>query len=143
MKRINIGKIVPEATNAIMALEAYMKTTSLSTTIKELIKIRASQINGCAYCIDLHTETALKNGETYRRIFALSVWRESNLFSEEERCVLQLTEEITSISKQGVSDETYNVIIDKYGEIGLAELTMAIITINSWNRIALTTKLTR
>ena len=105
-----------------------------------MIKIRASQINGCAYCIDMHTQEALEIGETQRRIFALSAWKESPLFTEEERVVLQLTEEVTLISKDGGSDDTYDKVINAYGKNGLAQLIMQIIIINSWNRIAVSTK---
>lgn len=105
-----------------------------------MIKIRASQINGCAYCIDMHTQEALKIGETQRRIFALSAWKESPLFAEEEKAVLQLTEEVTLISEDGVSDETYNKVLKFYGENALAQIIMQVIIINSWNRIAVSTR---
>jgi AhpD family alkylhydroperoxidase len=104
-----------------------------------MIKIRASQINGCAYCIDMHTQEALKLGEKQRRIFALSAWKESPLFTEEERAILQLTEEVTMISKHGVSNETYNNVLKFYSENELAQIIMQVVIINSWNRIAIST----
>ncbi|HSN07408.1 MAG TPA: carboxymuconolactone decarboxylase family protein, partial [Hanamia sp.] len=105
----------------------------------EMIKIRASQINSCAYCIDMHTRDAIKTGETPRRIFALSAWKESPLFSAQERAVLQLTEEVTLIGKKGVTDETYNNVLNFFSENELAQLIMQIIVINSWNRIVIST----
>ena len=139
--RINIKDLEPNAYQAMMALENYGKTCALDPLLKELIKMRASQINGCAYCLDMHTEDALKLGESSRRIFALSVWQESHLFSGKERVLLQLTEEVTKISEKGVTDETYKKAINTFGEQMTAQIIMLIITINSWNRIAVTTRL--
>lgn len=139
--RISIKDIEPEAYKTMMALENYTKAIQVDPKLKELIKIRASQINKCAYCIDMHTEYAIKLGETERRIFALTAWLESHQFSEHERIVLQLTEEITAISNHGVSDETYNQVINIFGEKITAQLIMQIILINSWNRIAIATKM--
>jgi AhpD family alkylhydroperoxidase len=123
----------------LKGVEDYTRTAELPSSLRELIKIRASQINGCAYCIDMHTEDAIEGGETPRRIFALSAWKESPLFSEEERAVLQLTEEVTRISNHGVSDETYNTVLKYYSENQLAQILMQIVVINSWNRIAVST----
>jgi len=139
-KRINIKEIEPAAYKAMLELENYGKICLLAPKLKELIKMRASQINGCAYCLDMHTEDALKLGETARRIFALSVWHESHLFSEEERALLQLTEEVTKIAQKGVTEETYNNAIGFFGEKQTAQIIMLIITINSWNRIAVSTR---
>ena len=140
MDRISIKDLEPDAYKAMLGLEQYIRNSPISPMLLEMIKIRASQINGCAYCIDMHTREALEIGETQRRIFALSAWKESPLFTQEERIVLQLTEEVTLISKDGVSDDTYNKAINTYGENGLAQLIMQVITINSWNRIAVSTK---
>ncbi|MEO6633039.1 MAG: carboxymuconolactone decarboxylase family protein [Mucilaginibacter sp.] len=140
MNRISIKDIEPNAYKAMIGLEQYISNSSLSPLLRELIKIRASQINGCAYCIDMHTQEALKIGEIQRRIFALSAWKESPLFTEEERAVLQLTEEVTLISVDGVSKETYDKVLKTYGEQGLAQIIMQVIIINSWNRIAVSTR---
>ncbi len=140
-QRISIKHIEPEAYNAMMALENYSTGCNIDHKLKELIKIRASQINGCAYCIDMHTEMAIEFGESERRIFALPVWKESHLFSEEERAALQLTEEVTSISAHGVKDETYERVMKFFGEKTAAQLIMAVVLINAWNRIAVTTRL--
>lgn len=138
-KRINVYKLEPNAYKALKGMEDYTRTAQLPPLLREMIKIRASQINGCAYCIDMHTRDAMKLGETTRRIFALSAWKESPLFSEEERAVLQLTEEVTLISNHGVSDTTYNNVLKFYSENQLAQILMQIVMINSWNRIAIAT----
>ena len=140
MKRINIKELEPNSYKAMLGLEQYIRNSQIKPQLRELIKIRAAQINGCAYCIDMHTQEAMKIGETQRRIFALSAWKESPLFSEEERAVLQLTEEVTLISKDGVSDECYDKVLTFYGENVLAQIIMQIIIINSWNRIAVSTR---
>ena len=138
-KRKAITTIEPEAYTAMAGLEQYIRNSSLPSLLREMIKIRASQINGCAYCIDMHTQEAIKIGETAQRIFALSAWRESPLFSEEEKAVLKLTEEVTEMTKDGVTDETYDSVLKFYGENGLAQIIMQVIIINSWNRIAVST----
>lgn len=140
MQRKLIKDIEPNAYKAMLGMEQYIRNSQLPPLLLEMIKIRASQINGCAYCIDMHTQEALKIGETQRRIFALSAWKESPLFTEEERAVLQLTEEVTLISEDGVSDETYNKVLKFYGENALAQIIMQVIIINSWNRIAVSTR---
>lgn len=138
-KRINIKDLERNSYKAMLTMESYVQNSQIPQLLSELIKIRASQINGCAYCIDMHTEETLAAGETERRIFALSAWKESPLFSEEERAVLQLTEEITFIARLGVSDETYGKVLKFFGERVLAQIIMQIIMINSWNRLAVAT----
>src|SRR6187455_513126 len=96
-KRLNLGELQPKAYKAMLGLEAYLQTSDLSKTHINLIKTRASQINGCAYCLDMHTKESLKSGETHQRLFVLSVWKETNLFTEEEKVLLEFTEEITVI----------------------------------------------
>lgn len=140
-KRISIKEQEPEAYAAMMALENYSKNIQITPILKELIKIRASQINGCAFCIDMHTEDAVKEGESDRRIYLLSAWRECHLFSNEEKAVLQLTEEITNISSGGVSDHTYNSVLVHFQEKRTAQIIMLIVLINSWNRIAVSTRM--
>jgi AhpD family alkylhydroperoxidase len=140
MSRINIKELEPNSYKGMLGMEQYMRNTQIDPKLRELIKIRSSQINGCAYCLDMHTQEALKIGESQRRIFALSAWKESPLFTEEERAVLQLTEEVTLISKDGVRDETYSAVLKLFGENVLAQIIMQIIVINSWNRIAVSTR---
>lgn len=138
-RRLNVQKAEPEAYKAMLALEKYLATTKIKPLHKELIKIRASQINGCAYCINMHTKDARKLGETEQRIYLLNALRETSLFTEEERAILALTEEVTFISK-GVSDETYRQAARLFDEQYIAQLLMVIVTINAWNRIAITSK---
>lgn len=140
MKRINIPQTEPDAYKGMLVLEQYNRNSKVPPLLRELIKIRASQINGCAYCIDMHTREALKLGETQRRLFALAAWKESPLFTEQERAVLQLTEEVTLISKDGVSEETYSTVVSSFGEKVLAQIIVQIVVINSWNRFAVATQ---
>ncbi|HMI06200.1 MAG TPA: carboxymuconolactone decarboxylase family protein [Flavobacterium sp.] len=136
--RISMQKTAPEAYNALLGLEKYIASTSLKPLHKELIKIRASQINGCAFCINMHTAEARKLGETEQRIFLISAWREADYFTEEEQAILALTEEVTLIANH-VKDETYQNAARFFDEKYLAEIIMMIITINAWNRMAITT----
>lgn len=140
-KRINIQQTEPQAFKAMFALEGYLQTSQLSKTHKNLIKIRASQINGCAYCIDMHTQEGLKAGETSQRIFLLNAWRESTLFTDDEKVILALTEEITLIHRGGLSEKTYQEAEQRFGSTYLAQLIMATVTINAWNRIAISTQI--
>ena len=137
--RISLHTLEPQAYKAMLGLENYLATTQISKAHKELLKIRASQINGCAFCIDMHTKDALKNGETQQRIFLISAWRETTLFSEEEKVILEMTEEITLVHQQGLSEATYKKATLLFGENYIAQLIIAIITINAWNRIAVST----
>lgn len=139
--RINIQKLEPAAYEGMLALETYLQKSTLSSSHLELIKIRASQINGCAFCINMHTTDALKNGETAQRIFLLNAWRETDLFTEEERCILAITEEVTLINQNGLSDETYAQAQKLFADNYLAQIIMAVVTINSWNRIAISTRM--
>jgi AhpD family alkylhydroperoxidase len=135
--RLKINEIDPEGYKAMAAIDKYLQATPLTTRHKDLIKIRASQINGCAYCVDMHIKDALKAGETERRIHNLVTWRETPFFSEDERAILALTEEATVIT-QRVSDDTYNEAVRILGEKYVAHALMAIISINGWNRIGVT-----
>lgn len=138
--RIDINAVEPNAFKAVYALETYFAQTGLPKTLKELIKIRASQLNNCAFCINMHTQDALKHGESQQRIFLLSAWREAtSLFTEEEQVVLAMTEEITLISRQGLTDATYQKALALFSEVQIAQIIMAIATINVWNRIAVST----
>jgi AhpD family alkylhydroperoxidase len=138
--RIRIDKAEPAGYKAILGLENFIESTPLTKIHKDLIKIRASQINGCAFCIDMHTKEARKAGETEQRIYALNAWRDTPFFTEEEQAILALTEEVTLISKH-VSDETYERAAKVLDEKYLAQVILSIITINAWNRIGITTKL--
>ncbi|MDR2231677.1 MAG: carboxymuconolactone decarboxylase family protein [Tannerella sp.] len=137
--RINIQELEPEAYKRLFALENYLITSKLSKTHWELIKIRASQINGCAFCINMHTVDAMQQGETAQRIFLLNAWKETDLFTEEERTILAMTEEITLISQNGLTGETYRQAEKLFDSNYIAQIILAIATINVWNRIAIST----
>lgn len=138
--RINIQKVEPAAYQAMFGLEKYLSTSTVDPILLELIKMRASQINGCAFCLNMHSADARKIGETEQRLYLLNAWRETTLFTKEEEAVLALTEEITLISNH-VSNEIYNKAASFFDEKTLAQIIMAIVTINAWNRIAISTKL--
>lgn len=121
-------------------MEESLQNSFLTPIQKELIKIRASQINSCAFCLNMHTKDALKYGETPQRIFLLNAWREAKeLFTEEEQIILQITEEVTLISQKGLSEETYQKAKEIFNESELADIIMAAVVINMWNRIAIST----
>lgn len=141
-KRFNLKEVAPNALKAMIGLETYLSQCSISKTTKELIKIRASQINGCAFCINIHTQDAIKNGETNQRIFLLNAWKEvEGIFTDEEKVVLAITEEITLIHQNGLSDKTYTNALQFFSETQIAEIIIAVTTINLWNRIVLSTHL--
>jgi len=137
--RFNHGSANPGALQAMMKLEGFIKTSGLDPQLYELIKIRASQINGCAYCLDMHTRDARKMGETEQRIYLLNVWREVPFYSEKERAVLELTEAVTRISEHGVPQDLYEKVRAHVDEAEYVTIIMAINTINAWNRIAIST----
>lgn len=137
-QRMNVEKVAPAAYKAMATLSGYLATTKLTKIHQELIKIRASQINGCAFCLDMHSRDARKYGETEQRIYTLPAWRETPFFSEEEQAILALTEEVTLIANH-VSDATWDNAIKVLGEEYTAEVLLAIITINGWNRIGIAT----
>ena len=141
-KRIDIQQLEPDAFKAMFALENYLQNSGLSKTHFYLIKIRASQINGCAFCINMHTSDALKQGETAQRIFLLNAWKETGLFTEEEKAILAITEEVTLISQDGLSDETYRKAEQLFNGNQIAQIIMAVVTINAWNRIVISTRKT-
>ena|SRR5450631_1996381 len=136
-QRMNINKAEPAIYKAMAASDNQVDSFALDPKLKELIRIRVSQINGCGYCINTHTKDALKLGETTQRIFALSAWWETPFFTEEEKTVLKLAEQVTNISKKGVTDEVYNNALNILGEQKLAQVIFTAIAINSWNRIAI------
>lgn len=137
-----MGKAQPAAYKAMDSLDNYVAHTSVDKLHQELIRIRASQINGCAYCVNSHTADARKAGETEQRIYLMSVWREArNVFTEEEQVLLEMTEEITLIHQHGLGDVLYEKAIALFGEVKTAEIIMVIITINAWNRIGVGLKM--
>ncbi len=139
--RLDYFAAAPQAAGAMRAFEKAVVSSGLEHSLIELVKTRASQINGCAYCIEMHADVAMKHGESPQRLLALAAWRESPLFNEEERLVLALTDEVTLIADQGLSDATYRQGLALLGETLLAQCLMQIITINAWNRVAVATRM--
>lgn len=139
--RINLSKIDPKAYEAMIGLEKYLSQSGLDKNLYELIKTRASQINGCAFCINMHTRDAVALGETTQRLFLLDAWRETDLFTKKERVVLALTEAVTLITNGHVPDTVYEDAAAELSEKELAAVIMAIVAINGWNRIAITTRM--
>lgn len=140
-QRVKIHEAQSAAWKAMYNFSASISNSGLTPVQKQLIKIRASQINSCAYCINMHTDEALKIGETQQRIFLISAWRETDLFTPEEKAILALTEEVTLIYKDGVTDATYKQAEKFFNAETIAEIIIAITVINSWNRIAVSTHL--
>ena len=135
--RLDYAKLAPEAARAMYGVEKYIAGCGLEHPLLELIKIRASQINGCAFCIDMHTKDARAAGETEQRIFALSAWRETPFFTDRERAALAWAETVTRISDSGVPDDCYSEVRQQFSEKEIVDLTWAVGAINAWNRIAI------
>jgi AhpD family alkylhydroperoxidase len=136
--RLNFYKAAPDATKAMRGLKHYINQSSgLEPSLRELVKIRASQINGCAYCIDMHTKDARAAGETEQRIYALNAWRETPFFTGRERAALEWTEAITLIADGHAPDELFFRVREYFDEEKLVNLTLAIVAINGWNRLAI------
>ncbi len=134
--RINYNKIAPQGVEVLHSLENCVKSSSLEPSLLELIRLRASQINNCAYCIDMHTKDARSRGESEQRLYGLSAWRESPFYTERERAALAWTEAVTRLDEDQVSDAIYKQARKYFREKELADLTFAVIAINSWNRLA-------
>lgn len=141
MKRVNIQELQPKAYQALFGLEEYLSQSSIPAGLRELIRLRASQINGCTFCQNLHTNGAQDQGEKPLRIKELSNWRNSDLFDNKEKAALAVTEAVTLISKNGLPDEVYKQALRYFNEIQIAQLIVLIATINAWNRIGVSTKL--
>ena len=135
--RIEYATTAPGVLAAMSGLEAYLHQTGLDRALLELVKLRASLINGCAYCVDMHTKVARSLGETEQRLYAVSVWRECPYYSERERAALAWTEAITLVSVDHVPDEIYELVLPHFSGKELVDLTLAIVAINGWNRLAI------
>ena len=135
--RIDYRTAAPGAMQAMRGLETYVRQSGLEPSLLELVRLRASQLNGCAYCIDMHTKDARAAGESEQRLYALSAWRETPFYTERERAALAWTEAVTLISWEHAPDEVYELAHTHFSEKELVDLTMAIITINGWNRLAI------
>jgi AhpD family alkylhydroperoxidase len=138
--RIDYAKTAPEVRAAMMGLEQYVHQSGLDRGLLELVKLRASLINGCAYCADMHTKVARSRGETEQRLHAVSLWKETPFYSDRERAALAWTEAVTLISVDHVPDEVYELARQHFTEKELVDLTLAIVAINGWNRLAIAFK---
>ncbi|WP_281216515.1 carboxymuconolactone decarboxylase family protein [Lysinibacillus capsici] len=136
-QRMNYYEIAPDAMKIMMEMEKYTKKSSIERKLRELIKIRASQINGCAYCINMHTADAKKMGETEQRLYCISAWRECTFYSDAEKVALELTEHITLTPEKRVPDELYERVRKHFDEKAYVDLVILINQINSWNRISI------
>lgn len=134
--RIDFYKTSPEALKAMMGVEKYVNGSTLDKLLLELIKLRVSQINGCAFCVDMHCADAIKAGESQRRLNTIAVWRETPFFTQQERAALAWAEAVTLLSETHVPDEIYQEMRIHFNEQEAVDLTMAIIAINGWNRLA-------
>ncbi len=134
--RLKPKEVAPDGFRAFLYFQRYVDTSDLEHSLLDLIRLRASQIDGCAYCIDAHTKDARAQGETEQRLYALSVWRETPFYTERERAALAWTEALTLISENSISDDLYESTRQQFSEKELVDLTLAIIHINGWNRIA-------
>ncbi len=135
--RLNYRRAAPGAMETMLTLEHYVHSSGLEPPLLELVKMRASQINGCAYCLDMHSKDARAAGETEQRLYVLSAWREAPFYSPRERAALAWTEAVTLISRDEIGDELYQEVSAQFSEKELVDLTLAIIAINGWNRLAI------
>ena len=136
-QRLRYAAVVPEAYRAMRALEDYVRSTSLEPALLELVRLRASYLNGCAFCVDMHTKDARAAGETEQRLYAVPVWREGPFFTPRERAALAWTEAVTQLGREGVPDDVYQEARGQFSEAELVQLTVAVVAINGWNRLAI------
>ena len=136
--RINYDKMAASgAAKAMYGLEHFIRSSGLEPNLLELVKMRASQINGCAFCLDMHSKDARAAGETEQRLYALNAWRETPFFTDRERAALEWTESLTLISQNHVPDDLYKRVREHFSEEELMNLSLAVVAINGWNRLAI------
>ncbi|HEY7117060.1 MAG TPA: carboxymuconolactone decarboxylase family protein [Tepidisphaeraceae bacterium] len=135
--RLKFTDLAPEGVRALFALEKYVRQSGLEAPLLELVKLRASQINGCAYCLDMHTKDARAAGETEQRLYCLSAWRECPFYTDRERAALEWTEAVTLVSVDHVPDEVFERVRPHFKDKELADLNFAVVAINAWNRLAI------
>ena len=138
--RFDAAKVAPGAYKAMLGLETYLHQSGLELPLLHLIKLRASQVNGCAYCIDMHWKDLRAIGETEQRLYGLDAWHESPYYTDRERAALTWTEAVTRITDGHVPDQVYEEVRPHFSEKELADLTLAIATINAWNRLAISSR---
>ena len=135
--RIDVMKISPKAMQAVLGMQSYVNASGLEPSLLELVKMRASQINGCAYCLDMHSKDARAAGETEQRLYLLNAWREAPFYSDRERAALEWTESLTLVSDNHVPDEVYERAREHFSEQELVDLAIAVAAINTWNRLSI------
>jgi AhpD family alkylhydroperoxidase len=136
-QRLSYSEVAPEGNEILRKLESYIRKAGLEPDLLELVRLRASQINGCAYCIDMHTKDARSQGENEQRLYGVGTWREAPFYSERERAALAWAESVTLVSEDQVPDEIYDLVKKHFTERELVDLTLVVIAINSWNRLAI------
>jgi AhpD family alkylhydroperoxidase len=139
--RMELGEVAPEQYRAMLRFDGVVDSASLDSGLLDLVRTRASQINGCAYCIDMHTKDARAGGESEQRLYGLAAWRETPYYSDRERAALELTESITLLAERNVSDEVWEAAAREFERAELAQLVFAIAAINTWNRLAVPTRM--
>ncbi len=135
--RLNYTEVSPEAFKAMLGIETYLSKCGLEGSLINLVRMRVSQINGCAYCLDMHSKDARSEGETEQRLFVLDAWREAPFYSARERAALAWTEALTLIGQTHAPDEVYSEVRAQFSETELVDLTLVIVAINGWNRFAI------
>ena len=136
-QRINYTEQASDALKAMYGLEVYLRHSSIEPNLLHLIKFRVSQINGCAYCLDMHSKDLRAAGETEQRLYMLDAWRESPVYTDRERAALEWAEALTLVTEGHVPDEVFQIVKEQFSEKEIIDLTMAVVTINSWNRISI------
>lgn len=136
-ERLNYAAVAPKGVDAMRTLESYVRQSGIDHALLELVKTRASQVNGCAFCLDMHTKDARAAGESEQRLYGLSAWREAPFYTPRERAALAWTEAVTLISESHAPDDVYEEVRRHFDEQELVNLTMAIVAINGWNRLAI------
>jgi AhpD family alkylhydroperoxidase len=135
-ERLKYARVAPEALRAMKALQDYVNATGLEHSLLALVKLRASYVNGCAYCVDMHTKDARAAGETEQRLYMVPLWREAPFYTDRERAALAWTEAVTHLGEHGVPDSAYEEALRQFSEKELVELTLAVVAINGWNRLS-------
>lgn len=136
-QRMNAMAVAPKAYHAMYGLEAYVQQSGLEHGLIHLVKLRVSYMNGCAYCVDMHTKDARAAGETEQRVYSVPVWHETPYYSPRERAAFAWAESVTALSDQGITDAMYEAVRKEFSEAELVHLTMAIVAINGWNRLSI------
>jgi AhpD family alkylhydroperoxidase len=136
-QRLRYPKVAPDAYRAMLGLEDYVRSTGIEPNLLQLVRLRASYLNGCAFCVDMHTKDGRAAGETEQRLYAVPVWRDTPFFTPRERAALSWTEAVTELGRESVTDEAYAAACAHFDEAELVRLTMAIVAINGWNRLSI------